>query len=77
MELTYYRVCRVRCKHCGEVLEHTFHTKEMNSCRMRWCGCGKTALDPHPVAYRILGDDYEDLSEKWSDDLKTTSQTAE
>ena len=62
---TYYSVCRVRCTLCGDVLEHTFQTKDAGSIGLMWCSCGKTALDPHPFAYRILGDFFEDLSEKW------------
>ena len=67
-EATFYRVCRIRCKCCGDVLERTFQTKEMKSYDMQWCQCGKVALDPHVVAYRVIGypEDYEDLSEKWN-----------
>ncbi len=63
----YYRVCKVRCKNCGDILKHTFQSKDAPSCRMLWCSCSKTALDPHPIAYRILGDDFEDLSEEWDE----------
>ena len=67
MSLTYYRVCRVKCKRCGDVLEHINHTKEFNSHRMMYCSCGKVALDPAVTMFRILGEpsDYEDLSEEW------------
>lgn len=66
-QLTHYRVCRVKCKCCGDVLEHVNRTKEPQSHRMLTCTCGKVQLDPHVFAYRINGypEDYEDLSEKW------------
>ncbi len=69
MELTYYRVCRVKCKRCGDVLERINRTKDDNYSRMLHCSCGKVALDPAAIMYRVLGEpaDYEDLSEKWGE----------
>ena len=69
--LTYYRVCRVRCKCCGDVLEQVNITKDDNSSGLIRCSCGKVALDPSPIMYRIIGAsvDYEDLSEKWDEDF--------
>ena len=67
--MTYYRVCRVRCKRCDTLLSQTFFSTELNSYRMMTCRCGAVSLDPHPTAYRIvLGagatwDDVEDTSE--------------
>lgn len=69
MEIKYYRVCRVRCKCCGDVLEHINHTKDDNCHSILHCSCGKVSLDPAALMYRILGDpaDYEDLSEEWKE----------
>lgn len=65
----YYRVCRVRCKRCGNVLEHVNSTKDENASRVMYCTCGAVGLDPSATLYRILGnsDDYTDLSEEWRD----------
>ena len=66
MEIKYYKICRVKCKCCGDVLEHINQTKdERNS--LFYCHCGKVGLDPSPVMYRIIGaeEDFEDLSEEW------------
>lgn len=70
-KLPYYRICRVKCKCCGDVLEHINRTKEQKSHQMMTCSCGKVQLDPHIFAYRIIGftEDYEDLSEKWPEKL--------
>ena len=72
-EIKYYRVCRVKCKRCGDVLEHVNRTKEPQSHRMLTCTCGKVQLDPHVCAYRINGypEDYEDLSEEWESEIMT------
>ena len=68
MEFKYYKVCRVRCKRCGDVLEHVNRSKNELSTLMT-CSCGKVALDPSPLFHRILGndEDYEDLSEEWKE----------
>ena len=70
MDLTYYRVCRVRCTCCGDVLERVNRTKTDGG-RMMTCSCGKVMLDPAALMYRIVGNtsDYEDLSEKWPEQL--------
>ena len=69
MELKYYKVCRVRCKLCGDILEHTNKTKQDNYCRAILCSCKNTLLDPSASFYRIVGnpEDYEDLSEEWEE----------
>lgn len=66
--MKYYKVCRVRCRLCGDVLVHENKSKtERNSLML--CSCRKTGLDPAAVMYRILGypEAYEDLSEEWPD----------
>ena len=67
--MKYYRVCRVRCKRCGEMLEHVNQTKDENAPRVMSCSCGAVGLDPSATLYRILGNsaDYTDLSEEWDD----------
>lgn len=64
--MTYYKVCRVRCTLCGEVLEHVNQTKDERGSIFS-CTCGKVALDPSAVFYRVVGEpeNYEDLSERW------------
>lgn len=68
-ELTYYRVNRIRCKRCGDVLEHVHLTKEIKRHAMLTCSCGAVQLDPHVIAPRVFGalEDIEDLSEVWRD----------
>ncbi len=70
--LTYYRICRVKCKCCGDVLEYVNLTKNDTGSALLRCSCGKVALDPSPIMYRIIGAsvDYEDLSEEWNEDFK-------
>lgn len=63
-----FKVCRVRCKLCGDVLEYENQSKQDNGTRApMYCSCQKVALDPSATMYRILGDPkvYEDLSEPW------------
>lgn len=76
MNMTYYRVCRVRCKCCGDVLEHINRTKQHDFNDMMTCSCGRVQLDPAPLMYRILGDpaDYEDLSEEWPEQQGSEQQ---
>lgn len=64
--MEYFRVLRVHCKCCGDVLEHSFNSKTERG-RLMLCSCRKVGLDPAAVMYRILGDseDYEDQSEAW------------
>lgn len=69
MEWKYYKVCRVRCLRCGDVLEHENESKDDLHNWALWCSCKKVMLDPSALFYRIVGDPamYEDLSEEWSD----------
>lgn len=76
MEIKYFKVCRVRCNICDDVLEHVNRSKHDNSARMMWCSCGKIGLDPSACFYRIVGngtpegsfeDAFEDLSEEWEE----------
>lgn len=66
-KLISYRICRVRCKCCGDILEYINKSKNDNFDGMLVCSCGKVSLDPSAVMYRVIGSpsDYEDLSEKW------------
>lgn len=68
MEWKYYKVCWVRCKLCGDVLEHVNRSKNELS-TMLTCSCGQVSLDPSPLFHRIIGDEgtYEDLSEEWEE----------
>lgn len=70
MDLTYMRVCRVRCCRCGSILEYQNQSK--NDCgpsQGMVCGCGSIGLAPAALMHRILvfdkGVEYEDLSEVW------------
>ena len=67
MEIKYFKVCRVRCKLCDDVLEHINTSKEDNHNNVLWCSCKKTMLDPSATFYRVIGnpEEYEDLSEPW------------
>lgn len=64
--MKYYRICRVKCRWCGDLLEHINQAKADSHFRIRWCRCGKVGLDPAAVGYRIMGEPaaYEDLSEE-------------
>ncbi len=65
--MKFYWVCRVRCKCCSDVLEHVNRTKTDSYPRMFSCSCGKVALDPAAIGYRIIGNpaNFEDLSKEW------------
>lgn len=69
METTYYKVCRVRCLRCGNVLEYENRSKT-DWGPMMTCSCGRVTLDPVAMMYRIVGNpaNYEDLSEEWPED---------
>ena len=69
-KLKYYKVCRIRCLHCGDVLKHVNQTKEENSAQMMYCSCRRIGLDPSATLYRVVttfGAKFEDLSEEWKD----------
>lgn len=74
MEIKCYKVCRIRCRKCGDVIEHINHTKTDNYHRLKYCSCGAIGLDPSAMMYRVLAtppatlNDYEDLSEEWPED---------
>ena len=70
-QLKYFKVCRLRCKRCGSVME--YHNRAKDDLGTRYpmmCSCGKVGLDPSACDYRILGnpEDWEDLSEEWTDE---------
>lgn len=57
-----YKICRVRCKRCGDVLEHDNATRTEKMLR---CQCGAVGLDPDALAPRIIAESrgaFEDLS---------------
>ena len=62
----WLKVCRVRCKLCGDVLERTYQSRKDYGGQMFWCSCGNLGLDPDPVLWRIgyhQKDSYEILHE--------------
>ena len=69
----YFKICRVRCLRCGDVLEYENKNKEDNPPFVLQCSCMRVALDPSATLYRILAippgtpEDYEDLSEPWEE----------
>ena len=67
--MTYYKVNRIRCKKCSDILEYEHKTKDSNPHAMMWCKCGAVALDPSAYYFRIAGnpENYEDLSEEWEE----------
>jgi len=67
MERKYYKICRVKCRRCGNILEHRNRTKADNHFHILRCSCGKVGLDSAAIGYRIVGNpsDYEDFSEEW------------
>ena len=68
LRMKYYKICRVRCLRCGDVLE--YENKSKTDCgQLMACSCRKVALDPSAAIYRIIGDpeDWEDLSVVWND----------
>lgn len=70
MNVKYFRLCRVRCKLCGAVMEYRNRSKQdRGPGRPMMCSCGKVGLDPSACFYRVLGEPehYEDLSEEWSE----------
>lgn len=68
--MKYYKLCRVKCLRCNDVLEHVNQAKDDRHFHILWCNCGKVGLDPAAVGYRVLGDpsDYVDLSEEWPEE---------
>lgn len=57
-----YKICRIRCKKCGDVLEHDNATRAAEILR---CQCGAVGLDPDDLAPRIIAESrgaFEDLS---------------
>lgn len=74
-KLLYYRVCRIRCRLCGSIIEWENRSKaDRGPGRVLYCRCGKIGMDPAAFLPRILVmppatfADVEDLSEPWEDD---------
>ena len=69
--IKYYKVCRIRCRKCGDVLEYVNKVK-LSRGMLRYCSCGAVGLDPAAIMYRTLGnpEDYEDMSEEWDDEAE-------
>ena len=63
--MEYLKVCRIACKHCGEVLEREYTGPGDYAGPVMWCSCGKVGLDPAPYFWKAYGDieDYEILHE--------------
>ena len=74
MELQYYRVCRLRCRLCGSIVEWKNRSKEdCGPGRILYCKCGKVGMDPAACHPRIMAlfpatlDDLEPLFEPWEE----------
>lgn len=68
MDLKYYKVCRVKCRSCGDVLEYENRSRtDRGPGAPMMCSCKKVGLDPSATMFRILGngEHFEDLSEEW------------
>ena len=70
----HYRVCRVRCKLCGSVIEWRNKSKsDGGPGRVLYCQCGMVGMAPSAYCHQIVLvvpatlDDVEDLFEKWED----------
>ncbi len=63
--MKFLRVCKVRCKHCGDVLGKEYSSPNQHGGPMTVCSCGKIGFDPDPVIWRALGreEDLEKLFE--------------
>lgn len=68
--MKFYKICRIRCKCCGDILEYINRSKDDRSGVLRFCSCKKVGLDAAACMYRILGESkhYEDLSEEWPEE---------
>lgn len=67
--MKYYKICRVKCHCCGDVVEHVNQSKDDNHHITLYCSCGNVGLDPSATLYRIVSKsiDFEDLSEEWKE----------
>ena len=63
--MEYLKVCRIACKHCGEILERFYNSPADYAGPIMRCSCGMVGLDPAPVFWRAWGDieDYKILHE--------------
>jgi len=71
VKLKYYKICRVRCQCCEDVLEYINQSKtDRGPGAPMYCSCKRVGLDPSASLFRILGnaEDFEDLSEEWDDE---------
>lgn len=71
--MKHFKICRVRCLCCGDVIEHINHTKDDNSARVMYCSCRQVGLDPSASLYRVVtaeGANFEDLSEERKEEEK-------
>ena len=71
MDLKYFRICRVRCNNCNQILEWHAHSKSDCAPGMLVCNCRKIGLSPAASLYRIAALDpnasWEDLSIPWDE----------
>lgn len=71
MDLKYFRICRVRCNSCGQILEWHAHSKTDCALGMLVCDCRKIGLSPAASLYRIAALEkdavWEDLADPWDE----------
>ncbi len=69
--MKFLRVCKVRCKHCGDILGREYASSSEHGGPLTMCTCGKIGFDPGPICWRVLGEmeDLETLFEVTDDGL--------
>ncbi|MBR2861583.1 MAG: hypothetical protein IKB86_07075 [Clostridia bacterium] len=54
--MEYLKICRIACKHCGEILERFYSDPSDYAGPIMWCSCGKVGLNPAPYFWKAYGD---------------------
>ena len=69
--MKFLRACKVRCKHCGDVLGKEYTHSNQREGPLMMCSCGKIGFDPGPICWRVSGkmEDLETLFEVADDGL--------
>ena len=65
----HIRICRVRCRRCGDLLEYIHKSKTETPHMLLVCTCKAIIVDPDPISTRVIGndEDYEELHDYWDD----------
>lgn len=63
--MKFLKICKVRCKKCGDILGREYEDPNERGGPMAFCSCGAIGFDPDPILWKVAGciEDCEKLFE--------------